>query len=266
MRAGRRRVFCCRMQIRTLALAACLAVPAGCQPSPGPGPADPEVQVDALQMIVSTTASWDAVDATLQRYERASAAEPWRAVGERIPAAVGRTGLAWGTGLHPHDPLEEPRKREGDGRAPAGIYRLSSAFGYAPAQEVAGWIRMPYVQSDASIECVDDSRSRFYNRRVDRDTIPTPDWTSHEEMRRPDDLYEWGVWVDHNSDPPAPMGGSCIFLHVWGGPGVATSGCTAMPEEDLREVLAWLDPRARPVLVQLPAAVYAGLRAPWRLP
>jgi D-alanyl-D-alanine dipeptidase len=125
---------------------------------------------------------------------------------------------------------------------------------------------MPYVQSDASIECVDDSRSRFYNRRVDRDTIPQPDWTSHEEMRRGDELYRWGVWVDHNSDPPRPMGGSCIFLHVWGGPGVATSGCTAMAESDLREVLAWLDPRSQPVLVQLPAQVYGGLRSAWALP
>jgi hypothetical protein len=39
-----------------------------------------------------------------------------------------------------------------------------------------------------------------------------------------------------------------------------------MAEEDLREVLAWLDPRARPVLVQLPASAYDGLRGAWALP
>jgi L,D-peptidoglycan transpeptidase YkuD (ErfK/YbiS/YcfS/YnhG family) len=226
------------------------------------GPA--AVPDDARQMVLVTTASWDAVDAVLQRYERAAAGEPWRAAGQPVAAAVGRAGLAWGTGLHPAGE-EEPSKREGDGRAPAGVYRLSSAFGYATPQEAA-WVRMPYVQSDAAIECVDDSGSRFYNRRVDRDTIPQPDWTSHEEMRRADELYRWGVWVDHNSGPPRPMGGSCIFLHVWAGPGVATSGCTAMAEADLREVLAWLDPRARPVLVQLPAPAYAGLRGAWALP
>ena len=254
------------MQIRILALAALLAVPAGCQPASTPRPASPQAQMDQVrQMIVATTADWDAVDARLQRYERASASEPWRPVGGPIAAAVGRTGLAWGTGIHPEPGIAGPAKREGDGKAPAGIYRLSSAFGYAPPAEV-GWIRMPYVQSHAGIECVDDSRSRFYNRRVDRDTIPQPDWTSHEEMRRPDELYEWGVWVDHNSDPPRPMGGSCIFLHVWAGPGRATSGCTAMAEGDLREVLAWLDPRARPVLAQLPAQAYAGLRGAWGLP
>jgi L,D-peptidoglycan transpeptidase YkuD (ErfK/YbiS/YcfS/YnhG family) len=219
----------------------------------------------ALQVIVSITEGWDSVPAMLQRYERAAAGQPWRAVGQPVAANVGRAGLGWGTGLHASHPAGGPVKREGDGRAPAGVYRLSSAFGYAAPAEVP-WIRLPYVQSDSSIECVDDLRSRYYNRRVDRDTIPQPDWTSHEEMRRPDELYEWGVWVDHNSAPPAPGGGSCIFLHVWGGRGVATSGCTAMAEDDLRALLAWLDPRARPVLIQLPRDVYGTLRGPWRLP
>lgn len=250
------------MQIHTLALALLLAVPAACQPPGSPSPA--AADDGARQMVVVTTADWNAVDATLQRYERGGDGA-WRAVGDPVPAAVGRTGLAWGTGIHPDPGGEGPHKREGDGKAPAGVYRLSSAFGYAPAAEAA-WIRMPYVQSGAGIECVDDSRSRHYNRRVDRDTIAQPDWTSHEEMRRADELYRWGVWVDHNSDPPRPMGGSCIFLHVWAGPGAATSGCTAMAESDLREVLAWLDPRARPVLVQLPAAQYRRLETAWKLP
>ena len=255
--------FVIAMQIRSLAAALLLAAPAGCQPAGAPAPA---AQDDAArQMIVVTTADWEAVDATLQRYERGAADQAWRPVGGAIPAAVGRTGLAWGTGIHPDPAGDGPEQREGDGKAPAGIYRLSSTFGYAPAAET-GWIRMPYVQTDASTECVDDSRSRFYNRRVDRDTIPQPDWTSHEELRRNDELYQWGVWVDHNSDPPRPMGGSCIFLHVWAGPGAATSGCTAMAESDLRQVLAWLDPRARPVLVQLPAAQYGRLRGAWTLP
>lgn len=235
------------------------ATPASGFPAPGAG-AD-----SALQVIVSTTAAWDSVGALLQRYEREAVGRPWRRVGEPIQANVGRSGLGWGTGLHASHPADGPLKREGDGRAPAGIYRLSSAFGYAAPAEVP-WIRLPYFRSDASMECVDDLRSRFYNRRVDRDTIPAPDWNSHEEMRRPDALYAWGVWVNHNSAPPAPGGGSCIFLHVWAGPGAPTSGCTAMAESDLRTVLAWLDPRARPVLVQLPRDVYGALRGTWELP
>src|SRR5688500_17925518 len=144
LRAHRRRWFCCRMHIRALALVLLLAAPAACQHARMPPPAAHDDA--AMQMIVVTTADWDAVDARLQRYERASASDAWRPVGGPIAAAVGRTGLAWGTGIHPDPQVEGPAKREGDGKAPAGIYRLSSAFGYAAPAEV-GWIRMPYVQS-----------------------------------------------------------------------------------------------------------------------
>ena len=250
---------------RVLPLPLLLGLAAGCT-APGPRPAAPPATLPATQLVVVTTSGWDATVARLQRYERDAAGAPWRPVGGAVPANVGRTGLAWGSGLHPAAQVGgEPHKREGDGKAPAGVFRLSSAFGYAPAAEAA-WVRLPYVATDASVECVDDSRSRHYNRRVDRDTIPAPDWTSHEELRRQDGLYAWGVWVDHNSDPPRPGGGSCIFLHVWGGPGVATTGCTSFAEAELRTVLAWLDPRANPMLVQLPEPVYHRVRRAWELP
>jgi hypothetical protein len=60
---------------------------------------------------------------------------------------------------------------------------------------------------------------------------------------------------------PAPGRGSCIFLHVWDGPGRPTAGCTAMDAAAMREVLAWLDPAARPALVQLPATARLGAAA-----
>ena len=45
--------------------------------------------------------------------------------------------------------------------------------------------------------------------------------------------------------------GSCIFMHLWQGENVPTSGCTAMSEENLRSILMWLDPAKDPRLVQL---------------
>jgi len=217
-----------------------------------------------LQAVVSLTAGWDSTDAVLQRYERASARAPWRAVSAPVRAAVGRTGLAWGRGLRAdHGP--GPEKREGDGKAPAGIFALGPAFGYAPASSVP-WIRLPYVESRASVKCVDDTRSAFYNRLVDQDTIAAPDWSSHEEMRLTTGVYRLGIWVSHNDAPPSPGGGSCIFMHVWQGPGVPTVGCTAMDGADMEALLRWLDPRAHPVLVQAPRADYEPLRAALRLP
>jgi D-alanyl-D-alanine dipeptidase len=85
-------------------------------------------------------------------------------------------------------------------------------------------------------------------------------------MLRPDGEYRWGVVVDHNTDPVTAGAGSCIFLHIWLGPGVGTTGCTAMSQEQLEGLLARLDPARRPLLVQLPRPEYKKLRRHWKLP
>jgi len=153
----------------------------------------------------------------------------------------------------------DPVKREGDGKAPAGIFRLASMFGYAP-QPPAGW-RMPYVSLTPSSECVDDSKSKFYNRVIDR-AIVSSDWNSSEQMLRTDKRYRWGIVVSHNANPAIPGRGSCIFMHIWGGPGEATVGCTAMQREQIESVLSWLDRTRLPLLIQLPSPQYNKLRTP----
>ena len=230
------------------------------------------------QLVLVTTDGWAATDGTLRRYERDGAG--WRAVGELVSVVVGRGGLGWGRGLHPAPPPDDPWKAEGDGRAPAGVFSLSAAFGYAPSEPTG----LPYLRSTPTVECVDDAASPAYNLVLDRAAVGNvgggAGWTSHEDMRRRDGLYRIGVVVAHNGSgvgpgvlaaPPAgpapvPGGGSCIFLHVWRGPGTATAGCTAMPDESLQDVIAWLDADAAPVLVQLPASEAERLRAGWGLP
>lgn len=214
------------------------------------------------QLLVVVTPGWDSVSGTLRRYTRTRAGAPWREVGAAIPVVVGQTGLAWG------DPAlgarGNPHKREGDGKAPAGRFALGTAFGFAPAAEL-DWVRMPYRTLGAGTECVDDTASRHYNTVVDRETVPRVDWRSAEQMRAID-LYRLGVIVRYNAQPVRRGRGSCIFLHIWRGPGSSTSGCTAMPADDLATVVRWLDPARRPELVQLPRAEYARLRRRWALP
>jgi L,D-peptidoglycan transpeptidase YkuD (ErfK/YbiS/YcfS/YnhG family) len=84
-------------------------------------------------------------------------------------------------------------------------------------------------------------------------------------MLRNDDLYKWGLVVAHNA-ARMPRAGSCIFLHIWKNSGSPTAGCTAMPERDLVNLLRWLKPGARPVLVQMPAPEYEAARVQFRLP
>ena len=224
--------------------------------------APPPALARANQLLVVTTARWDTTGGTLRRYSR-DATGKWRADGARVPVVVGRTGLAWGVGVAP-DRAGEPVKREGDGKAPAGVFPLATAFGFEPSP-AAVRTRLPYLQLVETTECVDDTASAHYNAIVDRTRVPRVDWTSSERMRRID-LYRMGVVVDYNAKPSAAGRGSCIFLHVWRGRRSSTAGCTAIAEPALTELVRWLDPSRRPVLVQLTDAAYARRRAAWGLP
>jgi D-alanyl-D-alanine dipeptidase len=229
----------------------------------------------STQMILVTTSNWDAIGGTLQRYERGTAHEMWRQIGDPIPIVVGMNGMAWGIGLIATDNpavrlTSDPQKKEGDGRAPAGVFALGTAFGSA-SKPLAG-LKLPYLNLTPSIECVDDARSKYYNRVVDRSTV-APDWSSSEHMLSVGEAYRWGIVVDQNSsvmqvnnNPPIPEGGSCVFLHIWRSRSRGTAGCTAMPQSDLEILLTWLDPKREPLLVQLPAPAYARLKNRWGLP
>ncbi len=236
------------------------AVSAARADAPAPAFALP---VEAKQVVLVLTDGWDAKTGAMWRFERSDAG--FERVGEGVPVTVGRTGLAWGRGLHPEKAGDGPVKKEGDGRAVAGVFRLGTAAGYAEkAPEGVAWAYRP---STAQSRCVDDPASPHYNRLVEQGPGPMSPWTSAEVLRRGDDLYEWLVVVEHNAAPaPVPGGGSCIFLHVWRAPDKPTVGCTAMAEAPLVDLLRWLRPEAAPVLVQLPKASHAALRDAWGLP
>ena len=224
----------------------------------------PEAIAESRQLILVTTGGWNAVEGEARLYERDSINDHWKAVGEKIPIVVGRNGMAWGRGLYGDAIGEGPVKQEGDGRAPAGVFSLSSAFGYAPPEQ-AGDVKFPYVQVVATLECVDDPQSTHYNRIIDRGAVENPDWKSSERMRRDDDQYRWGVVVDHNAQGASGRG-SCVFLHIWEGPGKGTAGCTAMNSSSMEDLLRRLDAKKRPILVQLPQVELARWRKAWGLP
>jgi len=116
---------------------------------------------------------------------------------------------------------------------------------------------------------VDDPASRYYNRIVNEREVPgqaVEHWNSSERMWQIPDRYRLLLVVDYNVRDPKPGNGSCIFMHIWRGKGQATTGCTAMAETDLTEILKWLKPESHPVLVQLPLEVYRQIWRKWRLP
>lgn len=214
---------------------------------------------NAKQMIVVTTPHWQAIQGTLRLFERHSDEAAWVEVIPSAPIVVGAHGMGWGKGLHRDIDLPI-RKREGDLRAPAGVFRLPSAFGYAAHARS----KLPYSQATADMRCVDDSASAFYNQMVYESAVK-PDWNSAEAMRRADTQYEWGVVVDNNPQR-LPGAGSCVFLHVWRNERHPTAGCTAMSPPQMQKILERLDPALSPVLVQLPVAEYAAYQVEWGLP
>lgn len=244
-------------------LAACLLVvtAAGAQPAPRSVGASP-VPAAARQMVRVITPGWDTTAGTLQRFARVDAHAPWRRVGRAIPVVIGTSGLAWGSDSI--GAAADPHKREGDGRSPAGVFALDSAFGFAPASAMS-WVHLPYLPLGSGTECVDDTASVHYNTIVDRARVPKVDWSSSEHMRQIPQ-YQVGVLVEYNTRPARIGHGSCIFLHIWDGPRSGTAGCTAFNRADVDQLLAWLEPERHPVLVQLPAAEYARLRQRWALP
>ncbi|HOI75275.1 MAG TPA: L,D-transpeptidase family protein [Syntrophales bacterium] len=216
------------------------------------------------QALVVRTGGWKATEGTLRLCSRVNPRSAWYVEPGDMPVMLGKHGLAWGRGIHPLAEEEEPRKREGDGKAPAGIFRIHRAFGYAEPEDVP-WIRLPYRRITPETLCIDDPASASYNLIFDSSGA-VPDWKSREAMLREDGLYRLGAVIEHNADPVLPGAGSCIFLHRRRGPASPTEGCTALSAEDLERVLRWLESDAQPVLIQLPDEEYEKRRAPWSLP
>jgi zinc D-Ala-D-Ala dipeptidase len=210
------------------------------------------------QLVTAIVDDWTSPHARLALWQRTPTG--WQRTGDEWPAVIGKNGSAWGMGLHPIR-REGPMKREGDFKAPAGVFALGAAYGYAD-DAPKGW-RMPYEQS-ADLECIDDPASEHYTKIVDRKQVAS-DWESAEQMRRDDALYEWVLDVAHNRDA-TPSAGSCIFLHVWSSPESTTAGCTAMDKAKLEALLAKLDPANQPLFVLLPKAEYSAVASAWGLP
>jgi len=197
---------------------------------------------DTKQVIVVSTKNWSIADGKLQRYNKEG--NSWHKVGKEISIKLGRNGLGWGRGLHSIPKNAKIIKKEGDGKAPAGIFTLKQAFGYSPFA-----VKYPYKVYKTTDHCVDDVNSKLYNKIVDSTKVKV-DYKSKEHMKFPKNYYKYGVVVNHNhiDEKGAIRGaGSCIFMHI---KNVPTAGCTVMSEKEMKEIIKWLDASKKPLLIQ----------------
>lgn len=208
------------------------------------------------QFLIVTSKDWDSTKANLIYYEKKKG--KLQKMSHNISVNLGRTGLGWGNGLIDFNKFAGPIKHEGDGKSPAGIFKLSSAFGYLPIDSLC-WLKYQYKQVTTKIECVDDTTSIYYNTLVNSEKI-TKTWNSSEIMQLKSSAYKFGIFVDHNSNPQIPGCGSCIFIHIWDGFGKPTTGCTSMSEEQIIKLFHWLDAKKKPLLIQLPENEFNKIR------
>lgn len=221
------------------------------------------VPADCTQLIVSVAPGWDSTRGELRLFERARGG-PWVSASEPIPVLYGKNGVAWGTGLAGQGE-KGLRKRERDGRAPAGIFRIGKIYTY-DAQLPTG-AEFPFHTVTTADAWVDDVNNPDYNRFVRiKDPADPPPWFEKQKMRHNDFAYRWLVEVRHNSDPPQAGAGSAIFFHIRRGVNRPSAGCTTMAEENLVRMIKWLRAPRHPCYVLLPSSEYENKRQAWSLP
>jgi len=219
------------------------------------------------QLVLAVATDIDTSQVTLRRFERPDPSTTWTQVGTASSARIGKRGLAWGRGAHGDMATPFPTKREGDWRAPAGIFRIGDAYG--DAAQAPGRTTWTYHQVTARDLWVEDASAPTYNQHIlvpaDR---PLTEWEESQRMKLGDPAHRLKIVIHHNAAPAAVAGaGSAIFFHIWRKDGaVPTSGCTAMAAADLEALLGWLQPGAHPLYVLLDQATYAQHRAAWGLP
>ena len=182
------------------------------------------------QAIVVTTEKPESFKAKLTLYERSGKSLKWQPVIENIPAVIGKNGLA-----------AFGQKQEGDGKTPQGLFPLGPAFGDAPEVKTG----LEYRQATDKDLWVDDPASPQYNTWVSGE----PQAKSFEQLKRKDDLYKYAMIIQYNTEAPVAGAGSAIFLHVWRGPKQPTSGCVAVAEKSIVQLLERLDRNRQPVIL-----------------
>jgi L,D-peptidoglycan transpeptidase YkuD (ErfK/YbiS/YcfS/YnhG family) len=185
----------------------------------------------ATRLIIITVPDMTSVKATLHTFERKTPANAaWQRSGPPETAVVGTSGIGWADNFSYLGKKDEPIKREGDKRTPAGIFRVAGPFGFE-ASKLNGYTRL----SRGNSFCVEDPTSRLYGKIVDKRIAASVKQT--EDMSADPSLKN-GMIVDY----PARRGakaGSCIFLQVWNGDAVGTDARVGMPNDRLTVLQKW---------------------------
>lgn len=150
-----------------------------------------------------------------------------------IPTVIGKNGIS-------------PKKKEGDGKSPAGIFNIGQSFG--TVKKPSG-VKLKYTKTDKYDYWVDDVTSDDYNKWIVYKGDPNKRWKSFERMQL-EPLYHYGAVIKYNMNPIVKGDGSAIFFHIWRNADSPTAGCTAVSQDNVVKLLKWMDPDKKPVFIQ----------------
>jgi L,D-peptidoglycan transpeptidase YkuD (ErfK/YbiS/YcfS/YnhG family) len=184
----------------------------------------------ASQVITVIADSPTATTATFTAWQRTGGPwDHWKAVRGPITANVGSDGIG--------------QASETTSKTPAGTWTLTEAFGI----QANDGTRLPYRQVGTADWWVSDVKSPLYNTYYHcvPGTCPFNEGAG-EDLGEAGPVYNHAVVIDYNRNPIVPGAGSAFFLHI--SSGKPTAGCVSIPAEDLKAVMAWLDPAQQPVI------------------
>lgn len=160
-------------------------------------------------------------NAKMDVYQRS--ATGWQAIAAGIPAHIGSAGLA-------------PQAKSGYPATPMGVFTLPFAFGTAP--NPGGGLKYVQVGPDHWWSG-DDNSPTFNTMQVCRKDQCPFDTAASENLDIPQ--YKHAVVMGVNT-ARVPGNGAAFFFHTTdGGP---TEGCVAIDDDQLVQIIRWLQPGA----------------------
>lgn len=168
----------------------------------------------------------------------------WRRSGSCWSLALGPwTGRIGANGFSNH-------KVEGDDTTPAGAYSIGSVM-YGNAANPG--VRYRYRKLVCGDWWDETSSSPQYNTLQYVPCGVTPPFGGDSEaLWEETTAYPSFAVIDYNTSPVVPGAGSAIFLHATLGD--ASEGCVTLPLAELDDILRWLNPAAKPLMVMGPTS------------
>jgi L,D-peptidoglycan transpeptidase YkuD (ErfK/YbiS/YcfS/YnhG family) len=143
-----------------------------------------------------------------------------------LPVALGRGGV-------------KANKREGDGATPRGTFRLKRLWWRGERHPRPATL-LPAQRIKQDDGWCEDPAGRHYNRPV-----KVPAGCNADRLARSDDLYDFIIEIDHNTQPRVSGRGSAVFIHVARPQFAPTAGCVALDINTLRRLLTRLGPHTK---------------------